>query len=104
MSAKNGQMCKIRIFIVSDPRPGPGEVLHFCGQCSIFAETKNQKNMKRHITALEYLVRLMQAEPSLSDFPAACRRLHLTPGIFNELLLRETGFCGEEIFLQMRVE
>ncbi|MCR5352430.1 MAG: hypothetical protein K6E35_08090 [Bacteroidales bacterium] len=60
--------------------------------------------MNRNITALECLVRLMKAEPTLPDFPAACRRLHITPGVLNEILLRETGFCGEEIFLQMRTE
>ena len=50
------------------------------------------------------LVRLLAAEPALSDFPAACRRMRVTPGIFSEMLLRQTGFCGEEIFFQIRVE
>lgn len=50
------------------------------------------------------LVRLMAAEPALPDFPSACRRLRVTPGIFSEMLLRQTGFCGEELFFQIRVE
>ena len=50
------------------------------------------------------LVRLLATEPSLPDFPAACRRLRVTPGVFSEMLLRQTGFCGEEIFFQIRVE
>ena len=33
------------------------------------------------------------------DFPAICRRLHVVPGVLDEILLRETGLCGEEIIL-----
>ena len=50
------------------------------------------------------LVRLLAAEPDLPDFPSACRKLRVTPGVFNEMLLRQTGFCGEEIFFQIRME
>ena len=50
------------------------------------------------------LVRVMTSEPALPDFPSACRRLRVTPGIFSEMLLRQTGFCGEEIFFQIRAE
>lgn len=50
------------------------------------------------------LVRLMTAEPVLPDYPSACRRLRVTPGVFSETLLRQTGFCGEELFLQIRAE
>lgn len=34
-----------------------------------------------------------------ADFPAICRRLRVVPGVFNEFLLRQTGYCGEEIIL-----
>lgn len=50
------------------------------------------------------LARLMAAEPALPDFPSACRRLRVTPGIFSEKLALQTGFCGEELFLQIRAE
>lgn len=50
------------------------------------------------------LVRLMAADPDLPDFPSACRRLRVTPGIFSEMLLRQTGFSGDEIFFQIRME
>jgi hypothetical protein len=50
------------------------------------------------------LARLAAAEPSIPDFPSACRRLRVTPGIFSEKLVRQTGFCGEELFLQIRAE
>lgn len=50
------------------------------------------------------LVRLMTADPALSDYPSACRRLRVTPGVFSEKLARQTGFCGEELFLQIRAE
>ena len=34
-----------------------------------------------------------------ADFPAICRRLRVVPGVLNEILIRETGLCGEEIIL-----
>ena len=34
-----------------------------------------------------------------ADFPAIFRRLRVVPGVFNEFLLRQTGYCGEEIIL-----
>ena len=34
-----------------------------------------------------------------ADFPEFCRRLGVVPGVFNEFLLRRTGYCGEEIIL-----
>lgn len=34
-----------------------------------------------------------------ADFPEFCRRLGVAAGVLNEILLRETGFCGEEIIL-----
>ena len=33
------------------------------------------------------------------DYPAICHRLHVVPGVLNEILIRETGLCGEEIIL-----
>lgn len=52
----------------------------------------------------DQLVRLLASDPALPDFPAACRRMRVTPGVFSEMLLRQTGFCGEEIFFQIRAE
>ena len=37
------------------------------------------------------------ADPA--DYPAFCRRLRVVPGVLNEILIRETGLCGEEIIL-----
>ena len=36
---------------------------------------------------------------SPADFPEICRRLGVVPGVLNEILLRTTGYCGEEIIL-----
>lgn len=47
--------------------------------------------------------RLLEERPRCggapADFPEFCRRLHVAPGRLNEILLRETGYSGEEIIL-----
>ena len=60
--------------------------------------------MKRKESATNRLFRLLEANRTLSDFPAACRRLHLLPGALNEALLREYGICGEELILRQQQE
>lgn len=58
----------------------------------------------RNALTLARLVRLLETEPasSLSDFPAACRRLRVLPGPLNEFLLRELGVGGEEFLMLWR--
>lgn len=53
-------------------------------------------NDKTAALSLDRLVRLLETDRTLPDFPAACRRLHLLPGPLNETLLRELGLGGEE--------
>ena len=60
--------------------------------------------MNRHDSVLTSLFRLLEADRSLSDFPAVCCRLHVLPGELNETLLREVGISGEELILRQRVE
>lgn len=60
--------------------------------------------MKRKESATNRLFRLLETNRTLSDFPAACRRLHLLPGVLNEALLREYGICGEELILRQQQE
>ena len=90
--------------MLSYPRRTFARVLRISRQCPIFVETKTRKAMTSLDSPFDRLVRLMAADPALPDFPSACRRLRVTPGIFSEMLLRQTGFCGEEIFFQIRVE
>lgn len=54
------------------------------------------------ILTLARLVRLLETDRSLPDFPAACRRLGVCPGPLNETLLRELGESGEEILMHWR--
>ena len=60
--------------------------------------------MKRKESATSRLFRLLETDRTLSDFPTACRRLHLLPGVLNEALLREYGICGEELILRQQQE
>lgn len=50
----------------------------------------------------EQFVRLLEEDPTLPDFPAACGRLHVAPGALNEILLRELGTGGEELLMRLR--
>ena len=54
-------------------------------------------NQKSHV--LDRFVCLTETDPDLPDFPTACRRLHVTPGVLNEMLLREVGVDGERFIL-----
>ena len=54
---------------------------------------------KKDTLALARLVRLLETDAAVPDFPAACRRLGIAPGPLNEALLRELGMGGEE-FIQ----
>ena len=49
---------------------------------------------------LDRFLRLAETDPHLPDFPAACRRLHVLPGVLDEWLFRELGISGEEILLR----
>ena len=60
--------------------------------------------MKEKESAVARLFRLLESDRSLSDFPAACRRLRVLPGELNESLLRELGISGEELILRQCVE
>ena len=60
--------------------------------------------MKEKESAVTRLFRLLETDRSLSDFPAACRRLRVLPGELNESLLRELGLSGEELILRQCVE
>ena len=60
--------------------------------------------MNRQDSVLTSMFRQLEADRSLSDFPAVCRRLHVLPGELNETLLREVGISGEELILRQRVE
>ena len=51
---------------------------------------------KKDLLDLARLFRLLEADDTYPDFPAACRRLHLLPGPVNETLLRELGMGGDE--------
>lgn len=44
--------------------------------------------------------RLVKSPAPPADFPAACRRLHILPGVLNEYLQREIGANGEELLVQ----
>ena len=56
--------------------------------------------MKEKESATARLFRLLETERTLSDFPAACRRLRTLPGELNEFLLLEVGISGEELILR----
>lgn len=60
--------------------------------------------MKEKESATARLFRLLETERTLSDFPAACRRLRVLPGVLNEFLLLEVGISGEELILRQCVE
>ena len=104
MFRKTEQMIKNCIFFASNPLLTPLCRLFFSQRCFIFAENKPQTTMKKKASATDRLFRLLETERTLSDFPAACRRLHVVPGELNESLLREVGISGEEIILRQRVE
>lgn len=60
--------------------------------------------MNRKDSSLSRLFRLLETDRTLSDFPAACRRLRLLPGALNEALLRRYGIGGEELILRQQPE
>ena len=45
--------------------------------------------------------RFLETAPVLPDFPAACRQLHIRPGVLDDYLLRELGLCGEALMMQI---
>lgn len=53
--------------------------------------------MKRIHLACADFWRLVESPAPPADFPAACRRLHILPGVLNEYLQREIGANGEEL-------
>ena len=59
--------------------------------------------MKTEDQLLQAFWQLLEERPHCgdtpADFPAICRRLRVVPGVLNEILIRETGLCGEEIIL-----
>jgi hypothetical protein len=59
--------------------------------------------MRTEEKILKEFWRLLEERPrrgeAPADFPAYCRRLHVVPGVLDEILIRETGLCGEEIIL-----
>ena len=59
--------------------------------------------MRTEEKILKEFWRLIEERPRRGDdpvdFPACCRRLHVVPGVLDEILIRETGLCGEEIIL-----
>ena len=58
------------------------------------------KSQDKYLQAFwELLEERPQCGDAPADFPEICRRLHVGPGRLNEILLRETGCCGEEIIL-----
>ncbi|MCR4859318.1 MAG: hypothetical protein K5910_01490 [Bacteroidales bacterium] len=44
---------------------------------------------------------LTEQRPAPADFPAACRLLHATPGVLDEMIFRELGISGEELLMRM---
>lgn len=97
-------MIKKYIFFTSNPLLTPGILLFFSKRCLIFAEKQTRTAMKEKESAVARLFRLLESDRSLSDFPAACRRLRVLPGELNESLLRELGLSGEELILRQCVE
>lgn len=59
--------------------------------------------MRTEEKILKEFWRLLEERPRRGDapvdFPACCRSLHVVPGVLDEILIRETGLCGEEIIL-----
>lgn len=104
MFINSEHMIKKYIFFTSDPLRTPGFLLFFSQRCFIFAEKQTRTAMKEKESATARLFRLLETERTLSDFPAACRRLRTLPGELNEFLLLEVGISGEELILRQCVE
>ena len=60
--------------------------------------------MNRKESAVNRLVRLLETDRTLPDFPTACRRLRVLPGALNEALVRRYGIGGEELILRQQQE
>lgn len=103
MFRKTEQMIKKSIFSYNTPSVPPGFCCFFRIAVSFLRKNRNTA-MNRQDSVLTSLFRLLEADRSLSDFPAVCRRLHVLPGELNETLLREVGISGEELILRQRVE
>ena len=94
-------MIKKYIFFTSDPLRTPGFLLFFSQRCFIFAEKQTRTAMKEKESATARLFRLLETERTLSDFPAACRRLHVAPGWLDEWIFELLGVSGEELWMHL---
>ena len=56
--------------------------------------------MKTVETDFRTFALFLERTPSLPDFPAVCRLLHIRPGRLDDYLIRELGLCGERLICE----
>ena len=83
---------KKQVFLRLYPRHTPWDVLRFPERSCIFVP----KNDTRYENGRKDPEGILAAARGAA---ACCRRLHVVPGVLDEILIRETGLCGEEIIL-----